>query len=222
IELSPGMAAGGKKQENTTPVFQIPNMADCDFYRPTMHSPDDPFLISYTGTLGRANRVEFLLAVAEACQQNGLDQVQFVIAGTGAEQAELEQIVRQKQLKNVTFTGYLTREQVRDLLNRSAATYTSFDVVPVLETNSPNKFFDSLAAGKLCIVNTKGWLQDLVETNRCGFYANPLEPGVFVQKLLPFLEDHLLLREFQENARKLAETEFSREKLSRDFVALFE
>ncbi|KAA9325406.1 glycosyltransferase family 4 protein [Adhaeribacter soli] len=225
IALSPGMVNGVKRFQLQTPVYFIPNIADCAYYQPVYADKavvPDPFIIAYIGTLGRANRLDFLLHVAEACQQKGLTTVQFIIAGTGAERKKLKHRAHKLKLTNVTFRKHLTRSEVRELLNQAAATYTSFDAVPVLETNSPNKFFDSLAAGKLSIVNTRGWLQELVEKHSCGFYAAPLLPEVFVEKLVPFLENPVMLRQYQENARKLAEEEFLREKLSRQFVKLFE
>ncbi|MFC5270564.1 glycosyltransferase family 4 protein [Adhaeribacter terreus] len=224
VALSPGMVAGVKKYKLPVPVFLIPNIADCQFFQPVFTekiSTLEPFIISYLGTLGRANRVDFLLDIARICQEKNLQQVKFIIAGSGAESRHLKQKAQKLNLHNVEFAGHFNRKQVQKLLNRSAATYTSFDKIPVLQTNSPNKFFDSLAAGKLCLVNTNGWLQDLVEKNNCGFYADPHQPAVFVQKLLPFLTDATFLKTCQQNARNLAEQEFSREKLSRQFVSLF-
>ena len=225
IALSPGMVEGVKKQVPNASVSLIPNIADCAFYQPNYSERkqfEEPFQISYFGTLGKANQLEFLLKAAEACQNAGLKQVKFVIAGTGAEETELKNLADRLNLQNVRFTGHLTRSEVLELLQNSHATYTSFAEIPVLETNSPNKFFDSLAAGKLCIVNTKGWLKELVEENASGFYANPNDPAVFTRKLLPFLKNPELLDTAQQNARMLAETEFSRELLSRKFTDLFE
>lgn len=224
IALSPGMVAGIQKYNLQKPVYLIPNIADCQFYQPAYSERTDsnePFIISYLGTLGRANRVEYLLNVAKVCLEARLNQVQFIIAGTGADAEKLKAFVKDQNLVNVQFAGQLTRAEIAGLLQRSHATYTSFDQIPVLETNSPNKFFDSLAAGKLTIVNTQGWLQELVAQNACGFYADPEKPSVFVQQLLPFLTDNNHLRTYQQNARKLAETEFSRELLSRKFIQLF-
>jgi glycosyltransferase involved in cell wall biosynthesis len=224
IALSPGMVAGIKKHEPAAPVYLIPNMADCEFFHSNfteLNSKSDSFLVAYTGTLGRANRVESLLEIALACQEKQLSQIRFVIAGSGAEAEKLQLKAKALQLNNVEFTGQLNRNEIRDLLNRAAATFTSFDTFPVLETNSPNKFFDSLAAGKLTIVNTKGWLRELVEENYCGFYTEPRLPETFTEKIIPFLENNSLLRQYQQNARKLAESRFSRKKLTEEFVALF-
>ena len=224
IALSPGMVAGIKPYKPADAITLLPNMADCQFYisaSPPRQNYHDSFIICYVGALGRANRLQFLLDIAKACQEEGLNQVEFRIAGTGAEADVLQAKAEEMNLKNITWLGYLNQEQVRNCLATAHATYTSFDTHPILQTNSPNKFFDSLAAGKLTIVNTLGWLQDLAEAHACGFYADPLQPQTFVQQLKPYLESPDLLLQAQQNARKLAESKFSREELTKQFIRLF-
>ncbi|WP_026462053.1 glycosyltransferase family 4 protein [Adhaeribacter aquaticus] len=224
IALSPGIAAGITRNKPTWAIPVIPNMADVDYHRPTypVYSPNhDLFYIGYFGTIGRANRLDFLLNIAKSVQEQHLNQVKFIIGGTGAETSKLREETYKLGISNITWTGSLNREQVRQYLALCHATYTSFDVHPILQTNSPNKFFESLAAGKLTLVNTKGWLQTLVTQNKCGFYADPNNPEEFIQKLTPYLHDADLLRRAQQNARQLAEQQFSRQKLCQEFLQLF-
>jgi glycosyltransferase involved in cell wall biosynthesis len=229
IALSPGIKEGILKVVPGKEIVMIPNMSDCAFLtigeKPEIllvkyGIPENNFVIAYTGSLGKANRLEFLLNIAAAAKSDKIN-ISFIIAGEGSEAASLKNQVWQKQLDNIIFTHHKGKDSMKEILNISDATYTSFDNKPILETNSPNKFFDSLAAGRLTIVNTKGWLKDLVEKNECGFYADPLDPSYFFRKLKPFIEDKLLLKKYQRNARTLAEKEFSVEKLSREFVGLF-
>jgi glycosyltransferase involved in cell wall biosynthesis len=224
VALSPGMEKGIKPFKPAGEVYLLPNMADTSFFTPASppRSPTrDPFYICYTGAIARANRLDFLLDIARLCQDRHLQQVKFLIAGHGADANRLTEKCEAWKLRNVAFLGYLDRHQVRDLLQTAHATYTSFDTQPILQTNSPNKFFDSLAAGKLTIVNTRGWLCDLVEQHQCGFYADPYQPGEFIQKLLPYLNQDDLLVQAQQQARHLAEQQFSRTQLTHQFVSLF-
>ena len=224
IALSPGIAQGIKPFKPISAIAIIPNMADCAFYSLTISQRtafEEPFYIGYFGALGYANRLSFLLAAALACQQQQLPQVKFIIAGEGAEMEQLQQEANKLQLHNLTWLGKLNREEIRICLASTHATYTSFHGFPILQTNSPNKFFDSLAAGKLTIVNTRGWLQELVEKHHCGFYTNPEQPNDFVQRLKPYLKDPLRLQQAQQNARTLAETQFSRQLLTKQFLSLF-
>ena len=57
---------------------------------------------------------------------------------------------------------------VAGLAAASDACLTIFKDVPVLATNSPNKLFDTFAAGRAAIVNQPGWMQHLVEDNHAG------------------------------------------------------
>jgi glycosyltransferase involved in cell wall biosynthesis len=229
IALSPGIREGVLRVAPAKEVLMIPNMSDCTFLT-IAEKPDalltkyditkNNFVIAYTGSLGKANRLEFLINIAEAARSNKIS-ISFIIAGEGSETASLKNQVRQKQPGNIILIDHKGKDSIKEILDISDATYTSFDNKPILETNSPNKFFDSLAAGKLSIVNTKGWLKDLVEKNECGFYADPLDPSDFLEKLKPFIEDKALLERYQKNARALGEKEFAVEELCKIFLNLF-
>lgn len=217
IALSPGMVAGVRASGTATPVMLVPNMADTARFRPAFAGSggnEAPFIILYAGALGRANRVGFLLDAAEATQASGLAAVQFVVAGDGAEADGLRADATRRGLANVQFVGALNGEQLAAWRARAAASFTCFDTMPVLATNSPNKFFEGLACGALSVVTVGGWLRELVEQHACGFGYDPLIPTEFIAKLRPFVEDRAGLRAAQQRARQLAATQFSREKLA--------
>ena len=238
VALSPGIAEGiGRSlppknplEESQAPeIHMIPNMADCQLFKPVpknypfakIFELHDTFVVSYFGSAGPSNHLEYLLKAAKASQKQQLS-VKFLIAAAGSELEKIEQMATVMELRNVVFVSYGSKQQVKNWLAISDAVYTSYAPYPVLETNSPNKFFDGLAAGKLSIVNTTGWLKELVEEHRCGFYTNPEKPEDFVQQLQPFLDNLHQLKEYQQNARRLAEEQFSRDLLSRAVVRLVE
>jgi glycosyltransferase involved in cell wall biosynthesis len=130
-------------------------------------------------------------------------------------------MVQQLQLSNFSILPFQNRDGVSQILNVADAVFVSYKPLPVLETGSPNKFFDGLAAGKMIIVNFGGWILKEIE-NHCGIFVDPLRPEDFVKKITPFLKDVNLLRGFQENARTLAETVYSRRLLGKKFAAIFD
>lgn len=227
VALSPGVAQSIRQTVPSAPVKLIPNMADCHFFQPSPKNEgmagkmgvQDNFVVGYFGAAGPANHLQYLLQAARACLHHSLP-VKFLLAAEGSCLKALKEEAAQTGLKNCIFLPYGSKREVKNWLSITDAVYTSFGPYPVLETNSPNKFFDGLAAGKLSIVNTKGWLKELVEEHRCGFYTKPEEPEDFVNQLLPFLENSRLLQEHQENARLLAEKYFSRELLSQRLILL--
>ena len=94
----------------------------------------------------------------------------------------------------------------------------SFKDLPILYTNSPNKLFDSLSAGKPIIVNSAGWTKRLVEENSCGYYVNPNKPSELADKIL-FLQSHPeVLKQQGLASRRLAETKYDKSILCKQFV----
>lgn len=202
----------------------IPNMADTEFYIPGEKSKKleerfdvrGKFVISYIGALGMANGLHHFIGCADAARKENLP-LHFVLAGDGAMADELRKRVRELELSNLTIHPFLNRDGVRDLLNVTDACFVSFLPAKILETGSPNKYFDALAAGKLVITNFKGWVKDEVEHEECGVYVDALDSSTFPKVIRPFVEDRQRWKAYSENARRLAERKYSRRQLGLRF-----
>jgi glycosyltransferase involved in cell wall biosynthesis len=226
VVVSPSIAQAVAQIVPNKPILLIPNIADTDFFHPSPknhelarhYGVENQFVVAYFGALAYANHLEYLLDIADYGQKNGYSQVHFFIAGAGAKAAGLAQKAQDLGLKNVTFFPLLDKPALLEMLQVVDASYVSFLKHPILETCSPNKFFDGLASGKLVISNVKGWLQDLLEQNQAGFYANPEDPQTFWTQLQPFLNEPELLKNYQTNARQLAENQFSLKILGKKVV----
>ncbi|PKQ66034.1 glycosyltransferase family 4 protein [Raineya orbicola] len=208
VVLSPPMEEYVRRIVPEKPILCVPNMSDCEIFFPqNKKKENEPFRIAYFGSMGKANALERLLQVAEKHPE-----IEFWIIGEGSEKKKLQQIASQK----VYFFAGKPKHELNEMLAYADAFYVSFAEYPSLETCSPNKFFDGIAAGKLCITNTKGWVKDLIEKYECGFYAD--SPDEFKEKIQPFLQDKSLLQTYQNNARHLAEKVFNKEILCSKIV----
>ena len=220
VALSPDIERHIRRIVPRKSIYLIPNMSDCQFFRKSERNiyhevqfgVKDKFVVTYFGAIGQVNRLDYLLDAAEACQHKGLSGVQFLVVGQGSELPRLKKLTIKRKLDNVSFIDHQNKYGLLSVLNVTDAAYLSFADRPVLQSNSPNKFFDALASGKMCITNTSGWVAQLVEDNHCGFYAHPKQPEKFVTQLAPFVTDRSLLEDYQSNARSLAEREFAKEK----------
>ncbi len=221
VVLSPGIETGVMNKSPKANISMIPNMADIDFFqKATLKAivstagayEKIEFVVGYIGAFGMANNLEYILDVAKACQNAKLP-VTFQLVGEGVRKKDIEIQASEMNLNNVIILAQQNRSDIKALLGQMDACFTSFLAVSILETNSPNKFFDGLAAGKLNIVNTRGWLKELVEENKCGFYTDPAKPENFPLLIEPFIQDKNVLMSYQENALHLGKTMFSREKL---------
>jgi len=219
IALSPAMQAHVQNIVPQKEVVLVPNMADTGIFSPFSALPtkDKKLTIGYFGTIGYANHLPYFIEIARKAHVLGYS-IEFWVVGKGAKLVEVQALAEAYQLDNVHFFPHQNTKALLALLQKVDMVYVSFLDNPALCTTSPNKFFEALACGKLCVVNTKGWLEALVEKNDCGFYANPNKPHEFMEKLQPFLESSELLAQYQHNARLLAEKEFSVEVLTKKML----
>jgi len=230
IALSPGIRSGIEKVCKDTEIVVVPNMSDCDFFQPEAKDPqleklfnvEEKFVVSYFGAAGPVNKLDNLVSCIRYCKDHSRDDIFFLIQAYGSELKRIESEVEALNWPYVYFLHYSGKDGLKNLLNVTDAVYISFDNKPVLQTNSPNKFFDSIAAGKLCIVNTKGWIKDLIEREGFGMYVNPEVPGDFLKKLNPFIKDRTRLLSVHNRARSIAERYYSKDILVKRLVDTIE
>jgi glycosyltransferase involved in cell wall biosynthesis len=200
----------------------IPNFSDTELFGPdkrddgfrSKHGLDGKFVAVYAGTLGASNGIYQLADAAVALKRAGDDEVRIVVVGEGSERRTFERRVREESLDNVLVLPPVPREDVPGLVGASDVTLTVFAPNPALEVNSPNKFFDSLAAGKPVVVNVDGWLRQLVEENAAGVYAPGGDAEALARALSTLARQRERLGEMGENARALAVREFARDLLT--------
>ena len=230
IALSPGMVKGilkyGIKEEKVT---MIPNFCNIDFFKPGKpnnrllknleHKNDS--VIAYSGAISYANNVELIIDTAEKLQEIG-NPVIFVIAGEGILKPKLEKLAKVKKLKNVIFLGKINKYEVAELYRKAIACLVLFRNLPILSTNSPNKFFDAISTGKPIITNMGGWIGELVENYKIGFsLENDNSQAIVesVEKLTSMNENQL--EEMEQNARKLAEEKFNSDDMTDKLEMIF-
>ncbi len=219
VALSPGMREGvlaaGVEPERVT---LVPNASDLDLFSPDLDPGDlrarlgleDAFVASYFGTMGEANDLSQVVQAASLLEERGENGVVFVLQGEGKRRQALEDEVHSRGLRNVVLLPAAGKASAARLAAASDACMTIFKDVPILATNSPNKLFDTFAAGRAAIVNTAGWQRELVERHEAGVYARAGDPAHLADQVV-WLRDHPEeTAAYGRNARRLAETQFDR------------
>jgi glycosyltransferase involved in cell wall biosynthesis len=200
----------------------IPNASDLEVFRPDMadesfrarHGLEGRFVALYAGAMGRANGLDQLVDAAATLRRLGDDRVMIVALGDGGERPRLEERIAELGLDNLRFLPAVPKDELAGIVGAADVTLTIFAPHPILETNSPNKFFDSLAAGKPVVVNLDGWLRRLVEEHEAGVWvpagnAEALAGALSVLSANPERVDRM-----GRNARALAEREFGRDEMA--------
>lgn len=228
VALSPSIASAVRKKAPGPPIHLIPNFSDTDFYRPEEKKTtliekfgvSNKFVVSYIGAVGFANGLDFFLECARASKKAELP-VHFLIVGEGAMRERLQQTAASLQISNVSFIPLQNRNGVQEVMNVTDAAFICYRPFSILETGSPNKYFDGLAAGKLIFINFGGWIKEEIEKEKCGAYIDPKNPRSFVDVITAFIQDPKTTEKYRENARSLALRKYDRQILSHTYASIF-
>lgn len=189
----------------------IPNFSNNTRFQPNLPSKrlNKKFTIGYFGAVSIANGLDSFIDLAHYANDNNLSDFDFIVVGEGQSKKQLE--LETKQLSNIKFYPIQEKDKVANMIMTCDASYVSFLNHPIMQSCSPNKFFDGLAAGRLIITNTVGWIADLVEQHKCGFFAS--NPEDFFKQITLYVNSESELQKAQKNAKQLALDKFDKDKL---------
>ena len=200
----------------------VPNASDLDLFSPDKvdpgfrerHGLQERFVALYAGAMGRANGLDQLVDAAVALKAAGRGDVAVVAFGEGPLRPGLEARASELGLDNLLFLPAVPKDELAGVLGAADVTLTLFATDPIFETNSPNKFFDSLAAGRPVVVNLDGWLRRVVEQGRAGIYVPAGDGAALAAALAALADEPAVVRQMGVNARALAERDFDRDLLA--------
>ena len=226
VTCSIGMSNSIKDRFSLKNVFEIPNSSDIElFSRPNSNFQLPNYahnkkLIIYTGSLGLMDNCIQIVEAAKVLSNRNREDILFIIAGEGKEKKEMEELVNRELMQNVVFLGLIPKNEVVNWLNHSSIALLVFKNVPVLQTSSPNKLFDYMAASLPVIQTTSGWIKDLIDRHKIGINVSPNAPEDMANAIEYLLGNNELREKLAFNSRALAENKFNRDHLSDNFLKI--
>jgi glycosyltransferase involved in cell wall biosynthesis len=231
IGLSPGIVQGiVKRGVPERDVVMVPNGCDLDtfdpakggYWRPAGVEPSD-FLAVFSGAHGLANGLDAVLDAAEVLKRRGRADIKIILVGDGKLKPRLKQRAADQGLGNCLFLDPISKLDLTALFRSVDCGLMVLANVPAFYYGtSPNKFFDYIASGLPVLNNYPGWLAGLIKEESCGVAVPPGDPEAFADALERLADDRELARGMGQNARGLAEREFSRDLLADRFIRFLE
>ncbi len=220
IPLSPDMANHVLEQGiDSNQVTTILNGTDLGFAQSVtaeksqnllnQHGLAGKKIILYAGTLGRANAIPTILEASR--QLKNRDDLHFVVLGSGFLAPDVANAANKQS--NLTLLPPAPRHQIFDWFATASVSLVTFADLPVLSTNSPAKFFDSLAAATPVIVTNPGWTKSFIEEHNCGWFVPPEEPHTLVRCIEHIFSNPDELNRAGKNGLAIATQLFDRSKM---------
>ncbi|MDD2598644.1 MAG: glycosyltransferase family 4 protein [Kiritimatiellae bacterium] len=177
---------------------------------------DDQLVVLYSGAMGVSNQIDDLIAVIHATQ--GSPQIVWWLAGDGLRADDLKALAESGR---VCFCGQLSKNEVARLYQGADVNLVTFMHTPLFYENSPNKFFDGIAAGLPALFNRSTWLEPWLNQYGCGVVCSGDQPGAaLAQELQRLANDPRRLSAMRAGALQLAARVFSRDQAAASFRQL--
>ena len=169
-------------------------------------------VISYVGTLGMAHALDKVLDCAKNLET--MKNLHFFIVGSGAEKGALEKKKERENIKNVTFVGQVSKEEVKKYYAISDIGLVTLKKDERFKSVIPSKIFEYMAMEIPIIISVAGETRQIVEESGGGIYVEPENIDQMTEALRFLIQKPEIIAEMGENARMYVERNFDRKELA--------
>ena len=167
-------------------------------------------VILYAGSFGRANGIPAILEAARLLRDR--DDLIFVFVGSGYARDAIDLAAAAQP--NLVSVPPVPKYAIFDWHRLADLSLVTFIDLPVLATNSPSKFFDSLACGTPVLVTNTGWTRTFVEAHHCGWFIDALTPDRLAATITQLADRPEDLVERGRNGTVVARSLFDRQQMA--------
>lgn len=180
--------------------------------------PTNKFIVGYTGTMGMANALEYLIKASLELEKN--KNIHFVLVGDGYLKAKLIDLTSNST--NITFIKKIDKNQIQNML-------TLFDICFIGRNDTKlfdygvasNKYFDYMLASKP-ILESSNTIKSPAELAECGLLVNPESSKAIVEGIIKLKSmEPLKLSELGEKGYRYVKKYHNFDYLSEQYLKLF-
>lgn len=146
------------------------------------------FKVLYTGSMGQANELSYLLKAAKEISDRKIMDIKIILFGDGYHREELEKYVINNKLNNVIFKGKVDRHYIPNILSKSNLNvFTGKNICLYKYGLSLNKMFEYFGSGRPTLSNINcGY--DIIEEYKCGITVKSGTIDDLVKGILKFYD----------------------------------
>lgn len=174
------------------------------------------FYITYNGNIGLTQNMDMLLEVAKALEAN--EDIQFVLVGNGAYLDQVEQIIKDRNIGNVTLLPFQPYEDISHVFSLGDVSLVISK--PGVGANSvPSKTWSIMSASRPVLANfDENELKTIIEENNCGIFTKAGDKVAFTDAILKLYNDRELCKEMGKNGRKFVMENLTKEVGTQKYV----
>jgi glycosyltransferase involved in cell wall biosynthesis len=211
-------------------VKYYPNSVDPSFYNYSLNKQidneveqknDGKFNVVFAGNVGIGQGIEVILEAAKILSK--IDNIQFVIYGSGSRLEWLEEQKKQYNLKGIILKGRHPVESMPQLLSNANALLVTLSDEPIFAKTIPNKIQAYLAVGRPILACLNGEGARVVNEAKAGIAVpagDSKRLSEAILNLYKLSEKEMTI--YGKNGREYYEKNFKHEKLIKILISEFD
>ncbi len=174
------------------------------------------FYVTYNGNIGLTQNMDMLLEVARALEAN--EDILFVLVGNGAYLEQVKQIIKDKNIGNVTLLPFQPYEEISHVFSLGDVSLV-ISKPGVGENSVPSKTWSIMSASRPVLANfDENELKTIIEENNCGIFTKAGDKVAFTDAILKLYNDRKLCKEMGTNGRKFVLNNLTRKAGTQKYV----
>ena len=174
------------------------------------------FYVTYNGNIGLTQNMDMLMEVAKALEAN--EDIQFVLVGNGAYLEQVKDIIKNRNVTNVTLLPFQPYEEISYVFSLGDVSLVISK--PGVGANSvPSKTWSIMSASRPVLANfDENELKTIIEDNHCGIFTKAGDKVAFADAILKLYHDRELCKEMGKNGRKFVMDNLTKEVGTQKYV----
>lgn len=174
------------------------------------------FYVTYCGNIGLTQNMDMLMEVAKALEAN--EDIQFVLVGNGAYKDKLEEIVKGRNISNVTLLPFQPYEEISHVFSLGDVSLV-ISKPGVGENSVPSKTWSIMSASRPVLANfDENELKTIIEKNHCGVFTKAGDKVAFTDAILELCANRELCKGMGRNGRKFVMENLTKEVGTQKYV----
>ena len=192
-------------------IHVVINGVDLDRYEPRPRDPalerefdlTGKFVAGYMGTHGMAHALPKVLEAAQLLLHR--EDIVFFFAGSGAERARVEQLVKERNLHNVRLIPRQPKERMPALWSACDLAIVPLRDTPVFATVIPSKIFEAMGMGVPILMSLpEGEATAIIRATASGVCVPPEDPQAMADAIAALADDPARMASLRQTARAAA------------------
>lgn len=174
------------------------------------------FYVTYNGNIGLTQNLDMLMEVVKTLETN--ENIQFVLVGNGAYKENLQQIIKDRNITNVTMIPFQPYEEISHVFSLGDVSLVISK--PGVGANSvPSKTWSIMSASRPVLANfDENELKSIIEKNHCGIFTKASDKVAFTDAILKLYNDRELCKEMGRNGRQFVMNNLTKDVGTKKYV----